>query len=63
MKHDFICMIFLADGKHASNTEFCDTASEAIERAAKWRAFGHIARAYLQVIDLKRLEVHYFPLD
>lgn len=63
MKNDFICVVFLADGKHISQKEFYDTAFKAIERAEKWRAVGHIARAYRQVVNLASLEVRYFPLD
>ncbi len=63
MKHQFTCIVFLADGKHISQTEVCDTASEAIERAAKWRAVGHIAQAYLEVFDLDKLEIYHFPLN
>lgn len=63
MKHQFTCVVFLADGKHISQTEVCDTASEAMERAAKWRAVGHIAQAYVVRIDLAKLEVYHTPLD
>lgn len=63
MKHQFTCVVFLADGKHISQTEVCDTASEAIERAAKWRAVGHIAQAYLEVLNLDLLEIYHFPLN
>jgi hypothetical protein len=63
MKHQFTCVVFLADGKHISQTEVCDTASEAMERAAKWRAVGHIAQAYLEAFDLDNLEIYHFPLN
>lgn len=62
MKHHFICAVFLADGKHVSQAEPCDTAAEAMERAEKWRAVGHVAQAYREVIDLSTFEIHYFPL-
>ena len=62
MKHQFTCVVFLADSKHISQTEVCDTASEAMERAAKWRAVGHIAQAYLEVLNLDLLEIYHFPL-
>ena len=63
MNHCFVCIVFLADGKHVSQNEVCDTASEATERATKWRALGHKAQAYLEVFDLNTLEIHHFPLD
>ena len=63
MVHQFVCLVFLADGKHVSQTEVCETASEAIRRAAKWRALGHTAQAYLGVIDLNSLEIRHFPLN
>lgn len=63
MIRQFICVVFIADGKHISQTEVCDTASEAMERAEKWCAVGNIARAYLEVIDLDNLEIHHFPLE
>ena len=62
MTNQFVCIVFLADGKHISQTEVCDTASEAMERAEKWCALGHIAQAYLEVVDLERLEIYHFPL-
>jgi hypothetical protein len=62
-KYQFICVVFLADGKHISQTEVCDTAAEAMERADKWRTVGHEAQAHLHVIDLDTLEVSLFPLD
>lgn len=63
MKHQFICVVFLANGKHISQTEVCDTATEAMERAKAWRAVGHIAQAYLRAFDLDSLEICHFPLD
>lgn len=63
MRHQFTCVVFLADGKHISQTEVCNNASEAMERAEKWRAVGHIAQAYLEAIDLDNLEIHHFPLN
>jgi hypothetical protein len=63
MDHQFTCVVFLADGKHISQTEVCATASEAMDRAAKWRAVGHIAQAYIEVDDLDKLERYHFPLN
>lgn len=63
MRHQFTCVVFLADGKHISQTEVCDTASEAMERAAKWRAVGHKATAYKVVIDYWVGEMRMYPLD
>ena len=59
----FICSVFLADGKHISQTEVCGTASEAMARATAWRKNGHKAQAYLQVIDLDTLEIKHLPLE
>ena len=59
----FRCIKFFADGKHIDAAEYCDTAKEAIERAEKWRTVGHIARAYLTVVDTKAMEVYDYPLD
>lgn len=63
MKNQFVCIVFLADNKHISHTELCDTASEAIERATKWRSVGHNAQAYREELDLANLEIRHFPLD
>lgn len=63
MKHQFVCVVFLADGKHISQNEVCNTASEAMERAAKWRAVGHKAQAYLEAFDFDTLEMYHFPLN
>lgn len=59
----FRCIKFFADGKHIDAIEDCETAKEAIERAEKWRAVGHIARAYLTVVNPKAMEVYDYPLD
>ena len=63
MKHQFICVVFLADGNHISQNEICDSASEAMDRAAKWRDLGHKAQAYLEAYDLDTLEMYHFPLN
>ena len=63
MTNQFVCIVFLADDKHISQVETCETASEAITRAKQWCALGHIARAYLEVVDLERLEIYHFPLN
>lgn len=62
MTHQFKCIVYLADGKHISQVEPCESASEAMERAKAWRTLGHKAEAYLEVIDLERLEIHHYPL-
>ena len=59
----FECVVFLADGKHISQTEVCETADEALARAAAWRSVGHIAHAYVVRVDLAKLEVYHTPLD
>ena len=63
MINQFTCIVYLADGKHISQIENCDTASEAIERAAKWRALGHKAQAYRMEYHLDPFEVCRFSLD
>lgn len=63
MVHQFLCVVFLADGKHISQNEVCDTASEAISRASAWREVGHQAQAYLQAVDLTCNEIYHFPLN
>ena len=63
MMNQFICIVYLADGKHISQNEICATASEAMERAAKWRALGHKAQAYLEAYNLDTLEMYHFPLN
>lgn len=62
MEH-FVCVVFLADGKTISQYEVCDTAAEAVERAAKWRAVGGKAQAYRNALNLDTLKVHSFPLN
>ena len=63
MKHHFVCIVYLADGKHISQYEFCDSASEAMERATKWRAIGGKAQACLQAVDTDNCEIYHFPLN
>lgn len=63
MEHQYQCIVFLADGKHVSQVEPCETASEAIERARAWRKVGHIARAYLMAANMTTLELYHFPLN
>jgi hypothetical protein len=57
-----MCLVYLADGKHISQVERCESAAEAKSRAEAWRAVGHIAEAYREVVDTKRGEIHYYPL-
>lgn len=59
----FICVVYLADGKHISQVEPCETAEEAIQRSEHWRALGHISTAYQNDLDCVNLEVHSFPLN
>ena len=58
----FQCVVFLADGKHVSQVENCETAREAIARADAWTALGHKATAFLMVADMETLELHHYPL-
>lgn len=57
------CVVYLADGKHVSQHERCESAAEAKERAGKWRALGHKARAFRVVVDLQKMEMYHRPLD
>jgi hypothetical protein len=59
---NYACIVYLADGKHISQVEHCESATEARSRAEAWRAVGHIAKAYRLVIDTKRCEIHHYPL-
>lgn len=56
------CIVFLADGKHISQVENCETAKEAIERAEAWCFLGHKAQAFLTIADLERGELRNYPL-
>ena len=56
------CFVFLADGKHISQIEVCESASEAMKRAEAWRTLGHIAEAYFEVADFERGEIYHYPL-
>lgn len=62
MFHSYKCIVFLADGKHISQVEACESASEAMTRAEAWVTLGHIARAYLEVVDTTRGEIYDYPL-
>ena len=59
---NYVCIVYLADGKHVSQFEYCESAAEARSRAEAWRAVGHIAKAYREVVDVKRGEIHHYPL-
>ena len=63
MLHQFLCVVFLADGKHISQNEVCETAQEAIDRAKAWRSLGHKAQAYIVVIDYAQQKLLNYPLD
>ncbi len=63
MTTNYACIVYLADGKHISQVERCESADEAKSRAKAWRTVGHIAKAYHEVVDTKRCEIHYYPLD
>jgi hypothetical protein len=62
MTTNYVCIVYLADGKHISQVERCESATEAKSRAKAWRAVGHIAKAYREVVDAKRCEIHHYPL-
>ena len=62
MPSQFQCIVYLADGLHISQVEPCESASEAMERAAAWTRLGHKAEAYLTVVDYERLEIYQYPL-
>lgn len=57
------CTVYLADGKHISQNEVCETAAEACERAKAWRAVGHKADAHKVVTDYWAGEILMYPLD
>ena len=63
MPHQFQCIVYLADGLHVSQVEPCETASEAMERAAAWTRLGHKAEAYLMVVDCEKGEIYHYPLN
>ena len=63
MKQKNICAVYLEEGKKVPKIEECGTASEAIERANKWRALGYKAQAYLHGIDTKTGEIYVFILE
>lgn len=62
MANNYVCIVFLADGKHVSQVERCENATEARSRAEAWRAVGHIAQAYREVVNLAKSEVYHYPL-
>jgi hypothetical protein len=59
---NYVCVVYLADGKHVSQVEHCEGAAEAMSRAEAWCAVGHIAKACRVVVDTKRGEIHHYPL-
>ena len=59
----FICVVYLADGKHISQVEPCKTAREAIQRSERWRDLGHKSTAYRNNLDCVNLEIHSLPLN
>ena len=63
MPYSFQCTVYLADGKHISQNEVCETAQEAINRAKAWRSLGHKAQAYIVVIDYAQKKLLNYPLD
>ena len=62
MPYQFQCTVFLADGKHVSQNEVCETAKEAIARAEAWVALGHKAVAYIVVVDYAQHKLLQYPL-
>lgn len=58
----FQCTVYLADGKHISHNEICETEQEAIHRAESWRALGHKAQAYLIIVDYAQNKIFHYPL-
>ena len=48
----YFCETYIADGKHVSACEPCESAEEAVLRAKKWNALGTKARAIKVEIDL-----------
>lgn len=62
MLSQFQCIVYLADGLHISQIEPCETASEAMERAAAWVCLGEKAEAYLTIVNCEKLEIYRYPL-
>jgi hypothetical protein len=62
MTTNYVCIVYLADGKHISQIERCESATEARSRAEAWCAVGHNAKAYREVINIKRCEIYHYPL-
>lgn len=60
--YSFNCVVYLADGKHISQNEPCETAKEAIERCEAWRKLGHKADAFVIAVDPKTGEFDHFAL-
>lgn len=63
MIYSFQCTVYLADGKHISQNEPCDTAKEAVTRAEAWRALGAIAEAHVTVVCVETGEFIIIPLQ
>ena len=63
MATSFICVVYLADGKHISQVEPCKTAREAIQRSERWRDLGHISTAYRNNIDREKGEAYSLSLN
>ena len=63
MKHEFICAAYLENDKSVYHREVCNSASEALEKANKWREQGYKAQAYLHAIDTETYEIYVFPLN
>ena len=63
MIYDYRCVVYLADGKHISQVEICESASEAMTRAEAWRSVGHIAKAEVFVFHVATCEFQSCPLS
>ena len=59
---NYICVVYLADGIHVSQSEPCATAEEAIDRARQWTRLGHKATARRMVVDPADGEAYYYPI-
>lgn len=53
----YFCRTYIADGIHVSQTIPCETAEEAISKAAAWKANGHKTEAVKVDVDLDTYEV------
>lgn len=59
---NYICVVYLADGIHVSQSEPCATAEEAINRARQWTRLGHKAKAHRVVVNAAAGEAYCYPI-